>query len=63
MSNQTFKKPFPNELLIELLDNISSKTEKYYIINNDSYKKGIFTNKIIEHANYIGIGNKCMHKY
>jgi hypothetical protein len=48
MSNQTFKKPFPNELLIELLDNISSKTDKYYIINNDSYKKGIFTNKIIE---------------
>ena len=44
MSNQTFKKPFPNELLIELLDNISSKTDKYYIINNDSYKKGIFTN-------------------
>jgi hypothetical protein len=48
MSSQTFKNQIPTELLFELLDNICSKTDKYYIINNDSYKKGIFTNAIIE---------------
>ena len=48
MSNQTFKNQIPTELLFELLDNICSKTDKYYIINNDSYKKGIFTNTIGE---------------
>jgi hypothetical protein len=48
MSNQTFKNQIPTELLFELLDNICSKTDKYYIINNDSYKKGIFTNTISE---------------
>jgi len=48
MSNQTFKNQIPTELLFELLDNICSKTDKYYIINNDSYKKGIFTNGINE---------------
>ena len=48
MSNQTFKKPFPNEMLFELLNGICSKTEKYYIVNNDAYKKGMFTNSISE---------------
>lgn len=48
MSNQTFKKQFPSELLFEVLDNICSKTDKYYVINNDSYKKGLFTNSIGE---------------
>lgn len=48
MSNQTFKNQIPTELLFELLDNICSKTDKYYIINNDSYKKGVFTNEINE---------------
>jgi len=48
MSNQTFKNKIPTEILFELLDNVSGKTDKYYIINNDSYKKGIFTNSISE---------------
>jgi hypothetical protein len=48
MSNQTFKNKIPTELLFELLDNICSKNDKYYIINNDSYKKGVFTNTISE---------------
>jgi lysyl-tRNA synthetase class I len=46
MSNQTFKKQIPNENFFSLLDNICSKTEKYYIINNDAYKRGVFTNNI-----------------
>jgi hypothetical protein len=48
MSNQTFKNQIPTELLFEVLDNTCSKTDKYYIINNDSYKKGLFTNAISE---------------
>ncbi len=31
MTNQIFKNNVPNELLYNLLDNICSKNEKYYI--------------------------------
>ena len=46
MSSQIFKNAIPNELLIKLLDDIAVKTEKYYILNNSSYKKGMFNNII-----------------
>jgi hypothetical protein len=46
MSSQIFKKNIPNELLFQLLDNIAVKTEKCYVINNNSYKKGIFNETI-----------------
>ena len=42
MSSQIFKHKIPNELLFDLLEQISMKTNKYYIFNNNSYKKGIF---------------------
>jgi len=48
MSNQIFKKRIPNETLFALLDSISTKTEKYYMIQNEVYKKGIYNNKIPE---------------
>jgi hypothetical protein len=48
MSSQIFKTPIPNELLIKLLDNIAIKTEKCYLLNNNSYKKGMFNNLIEE---------------
>jgi hypothetical protein len=48
LSSQTFKNKVPTELLFGLLDNMCSKTEKYYLINNDSYKKGVFANIINE---------------
>jgi hypothetical protein len=48
MSNQIFKTNVPNNLLIELLNNICLKTSDYYMIDNNSYKKGIFTNKLSE---------------
>ena len=48
MSNQTFKKQFPIEILLELLDKICLKNDKYYTINNDSYKKGVFNNDIAD---------------
>jgi len=57
MSFQIFKNQIPNEILIKLLDDIAVKYEKYYILNNNSYKKGIFNN-IIE----IFI-NQCMPYY
>lgn len=50
MTNQTFKKEIPKELLFELLKNICSKNDKYYILNHDAYKKGIF-NEIL--SNFI----------
>ena len=42
MSIQIFKKNVPNENLFQLLDSICLKNEKHYILNIDSFKKGIF---------------------
>jgi hypothetical protein len=47
MSSQIFKNTIPNELLIKLLNSIAIKTEKCYVINNNTYKKGLFNNTII----------------
>ena len=46
MSSQIFKEHVPNELLIKLLDNIAVKSEKCHVLNNNSYKKGMFNNLI-----------------
>ena len=46
MSTQIFKNPVPNELLYELLENIATKHDKYYVINNESYKKGVLQEDI-----------------
>jgi len=46
MSLQIFKHSVPNELLIKLLDNIAIKCDKCYVLNNNSYKKGIFNDII-----------------
>jgi len=46
MSSQIFKKPIPNQLLIDLLDSIAIKSEKWYVLNNNSFKKGLFNNII-----------------
>jgi hypothetical protein len=48
MSSQIFKKQIPSVLLFELLDKISTKTEKRYIFNRNSYKKGLLDNTIID---------------
>jgi hypothetical protein len=53
MSTQIFKRAISNDKLIELLDDIGMKNEKFYIINNESYKRGLFTSSIpnfIEHC-------------
>ena len=44
--SQIFKTKIPSELLFSLLDNIASKNNNYFIINNIAYKKGVF-NEII----------------
>lgn len=46
MSNQIFKSGVPSSLLFELLEKISLKSEKCYTVNNNSYKKGVFTKDI-----------------
>jgi len=47
MSKQIFKKDIPNDLLFNLLENICMKNEKHYILNIESFKKGVF-NGIIQ---------------
>jgi hypothetical protein len=48
MSNsQIFKLPFPNEILFSLLDITAAKTEKCYIFNSSSFKKGVFNGTIL----------------
>lgn len=44
MTKQIFKKPVPPELLVDLLEKISLKTDKYYFIDINSFKKMIFLN-------------------
>ena len=46
MNSQIFKNKIPNELLLTLLADISVKTEKCFVFNNNSYKKGIFNETI-----------------
>jgi hypothetical protein len=57
MSSQIFKNPIPNQILIKLLDDIAIKSDKCYVVNNNSYKKGIFNETI---NNFI---NECKPYY
>jgi hypothetical protein len=44
MTKQIFKSYIPNELFFSFLDKICLKTEKYYLIDMNSYRKMIFHN-------------------
>jgi hypothetical protein len=46
MSTQIFKKDIPNEIVFGLLENICMKNDKHYILNVDSFKKGVFNESI-----------------
>ncbi len=46
MSNQLFKNNVPNSLLFNLLDKICIKTDKFYTVNNISFKIGTYNNEI-----------------
>lgn len=47
MSSQIFKKHLPKENIFSLLDKICMKNDKHYILNIDSFKKGIYNEIII----------------
>jgi hypothetical protein len=42
MLNQIFKKNVPIALLFELLEKISVKTDKYYLVDINAYKKMLY---------------------
>ena len=42
MSSQIFKKPISIDILFSLLDNICEKTNKYYIIDVNAFKKMVY---------------------
>jgi hypothetical protein len=46
MSTQIFKNRVPTHIIVELLESICTKNDKYYIMNNDSFKKGLFNDII-----------------
>ena len=48
MTKQIFKKEVPTELLHSLLDNICLKTEKYYLLDMNAYRKMLFHEHHIE---------------
>jgi len=48
MNSQIFKKDIPNDVLFTFLDTICLKTDKYYLIDYNSYKKMIFNKSHIE---------------
>lgn len=45
-SSQIFKFFVPPEMLLNLFDKISHKYDNYYVINYNSYKKGMYTGEI-----------------
>ena len=48
MSNQVFKNDVPPKILFNLLDQICLKTDKYYLIDMNAYRKMIFNDYNIE---------------
>lgn len=51
MSNQIFRKKVPNEYVFELLEKICFKTDKYYLVDINAYKKLVFHNYHVEFCN------------
>jgi hypothetical protein len=46
MSTQIFKNQIPKYILFDLLDKICLKNDKHYTFNNDSFKRGVYTEDI-----------------
>jgi len=53
MSNQIFKYQVPNELLFNLLDVICLKTDNYYLVDMNAYRRMLFHNYEEEFRNQI----------
>ena len=45
-SSQIFKNHIPNHILFQLFEHNSLKTDKYYVIDSNSYKRGLFNETI-----------------
>jgi len=58
MTSQIFKDNIPNNLLFNLLEKICLKNFKFFTFNNDSFKKGIYTNDI---QDFLKICNTYYH--
>ena len=58
MSIQIFKNKIPNNYLFDLLEKICVKTKEVYIINNISFKKGMYNNLI---TNFFELIRKYYH--
>ena len=52
MSEQIFKTNINITDLFQMLDNICSKNEKHYVMNNAAYKRGIFTGDIVKFIDF-----------
>ena len=52
MLKQIFRKNIPIEILYELLEKVCLKTEKYYLIDNNAFKKITYSNL---HENFLSI--------
>ena len=48
MTKQIFKNPVPNNLFYSFLEKICLKTEKYYLVDMNSFRKMMFYNYHIE---------------
>lgn len=48
MTTQLFKNQVPNDFLFLLLDAICIKTDKYYILNRNAFKKGLYSDVFIK---------------
>jgi len=52
ITSQTFKTIIPTEKLFELLEQICAKGNKFFILDNNAYKKGIYTGIIPDFLNF-----------
>lgn len=46
MTSQIFKHKIPSNILFDLLDKICMKNDKYYTLNSDAFKKGVYKEEI-----------------
>jgi len=53
MTKQIFKSDVPNSSLFEFLDKICFKTDKYYLIDLNAYKKMLFYNYHVDFFEYL----------
>jgi hypothetical protein len=48
MTSQIFKNIIPTKIFFELIESMCFKNETYYMFNFESFKKGLYTNRLPE---------------